>query len=89
MPSMADFQTELNAQIVRAQNQGRPHIEVNAGELHRIVGGYPPKVGDPPHSMPSCCEAMRQEFKRGNAAIIHETKSGKAPALTIRYNLPR
>jgi hypothetical protein len=32
---------------------------------------------------------MRQEFRKGNAEIIHETDSGQAPALTIRYHLPR
>jgi len=68
--SIADFRTELEAQIGRAQKQGRPHIEVNAGELHRVIGGYPPKAGEPAHSMPSCCEAMRQEFRRGNAEIV-------------------
>ncbi len=89
MPATADFRDELNAQIERATKQGRPHIEVNAGELHRVVGGYPPKAGEPQHSMPSCCEAMRQEYRRGNAEVVHQTESGNAPALTIRYNLPR
>jgi hypothetical protein len=39
MPSTVDFRTELAAQIARAAKQGRPHIEINAGELHRTVGG--------------------------------------------------
>lgn len=76
------------AQIERAVKQGRTHVEVNAGELHRTLGGYPPKAGES-HAMPSCCEAMRQEFKRGNAEMIHETESGNSPSLTIRYGLPR
>jgi len=71
-----------------ASNQKRPHVEINAGELHRAVGGYPPKTGQS-HSMPSCCEVMRDEAKRGNAEVVFETESGKAPALTIRYYLPR
>jgi hypothetical protein len=66
----------------------RPHIEINAGELHRVVGGYPPGAGHT-HSMPSCCNAMRAELSRGNAEIVFETKSGVAPALTVRYRLPR
>jgi 5-methylcytosine-specific restriction protein A len=61
---------------------------VNAGELHRVVGGYPPKAGEH-HSMPSCCEVMRKERTRGNAEPVHQTESGNSPALTIRYNLPR
>jgi 5-methylcytosine-specific restriction protein A len=88
MPTTDDFRTELNAQIDRATKQGRPHIEINAGELHRTVGGYPPKQGET-HSMPSCCGVMREEFKRGRAEIIHETESGNAPSLTMRYTLPR
>ena len=83
-----DFRTELEAQIDRAAKQGRPHIEINAGELHRTVGGYPPKAGAS-HAMPTCCNVMRREFSKGNAEIIHETDSGQAPALTIRYHLPR
>jgi hypothetical protein len=88
MPSTDDFRAELRAQIDRAIKQGRPHIEVNAGELHRKLGGYPPKGGQS-HAMPSCCAVMRDEYKAGNAEIIHETDSGQAPALTIRYHLPR
>jgi 5-methylcytosine-specific restriction protein A len=88
MSSTQDFRTELEAQIERASKQGRPHIEVNAGELHRAVGGYPPKHGQS-HAMPACCSVMRQEFSKGKAEVIHETDSGQAPALTIRYYLPR
>jgi 5-methylcytosine-specific restriction protein A len=88
MPTTENFRTELKAQIDRATKQGRKHIEINAGELHRVVGGYPPQGGQS-HSMPSCCYVMRSELNRENAEIIHETDSGQAPALTIRYYLPR
>jgi hypothetical protein len=37
MATMDDFREELEAEIGRAPKQGRPHIEINAGELHRIV----------------------------------------------------
>lgn len=88
MPTADEFRAELQAQIGRAQRQGRPHVEINAGELHRTLGGYPPKYSGS-HAMPSCCVVMRDELLRGNADIIHETESGQAPALTIRYYLPR
>ena len=78
---------EMLYQIGRATKQGRPHIEINAGELHRTVGGYPPQQGN--HNMPSCCNVMRDEMKRGRAEIVHETDSGNGAALTIRYQLPR
>jgi 5-methylcytosine-specific restriction protein A len=82
------FRSELQRQISRATTQGRTHVEINAGELHRIVGGYPPKQGET-HRMPICCNVMRQELKRGKAEVIFETDSGTAPALTVRYYLPR
>jgi len=88
MPNTNDFRAELKAQITRATRQGRPHVEINAGELHRTLGGYPSKAGKQ-HSMPTCCGVMMDEFHRGNAEIIHETGSGQAPVLTIRYKLPR
>jgi 5-methylcytosine-specific restriction protein A len=88
MPTTDDFRRELAAQMKRAAQQGRPHLEVNAGELHRKVGGYPPKSGKL-HSIPSCCNAMRQTFDEERDVIVYETDSGNAPALTIRYALPR
>jgi hypothetical protein len=88
MPATEDFRTELMAQIARASNQGRPHVEINAGELHRTLGGYPPKTGSS-HSMPMCCDVMRDAFDPARDDIIYETESGRAPALTIRYILPR
>jgi hypothetical protein len=83
-----ELRSELNAKIDRASKQSRPHIEINAGELHRIVGGYPPQEGAH-HSMPSCCNVMREEMKIGNAEVVHETESGNGASLTIRYHLPR
>ena len=84
-PTSEDFRNELNAQIRRATRQGRHHVEINAGELHRVVGGYPGES----HRMPMCCQAMRDELRNGDATVIFETDSGHAPALTMRYNLPR
>jgi hypothetical protein len=88
MPNQEEFRAELLAQIDRAIKQDRPHIEVNAGELHRAVGGYPPRGGSS-HSMPVCCNVLRKEMQRGKAEIVFETPSGSAPALTVRYYLPR
>ena len=84
--SADNFQIELAAQIERAGEQGRPHLEINAGELHRVVGGYPPK-GCASHRMPRCCNVMRDEFRRGGAVVIGE--NADPPAFTIRYALPR
>jgi hypothetical protein len=50
---MLDFRKELLAQIARAAKQRRPHVEVNAGELHRIVSRDENR-----HAM--ACRAMRE-----------------------------
>jgi hypothetical protein len=88
VPSPDDFRDEIAAMIDRAAKQGRPHVEINAGELHRKLGGYPQKHNKY-HHIPSCCEAMRAEFRRGNAEVIYETKSRWAASFTVRYNIPR
>jgi len=75
----------LRSQIARAQRQGRPHIEVNAGELHRTVGEYPNRAR---HRMPMCCRVMRDEREDGDE-IVYEPQRGQGASLTIRYHLPR
>ena len=87
-PTTEEFRTELRNQIQRARRQGRPHAEINAGELHRVLGGYPPKRGEPAAAMPSCCNAMREEFEKGNAEIVFEPEMGQGASLTIRYRFP-
>lgn len=82
MVTAVDFRAELEAQISRAQKQGRPHVEINAGELHRVVGGYP---GSAIHSMPVCCDVMRKRAREMSSDPIFEPPSGKGASLTIRY----
>lgn len=81
MPSKEDFANELQAIIERAIRQERTHVEVNAGELHRTLGGYPAFS----HSMPSCCAAMHDELNRTRGFIVFDTNSGNGASLTIRY----
>lgn len=85
MPSTNDFKKEIFEQIKRATKQNRPHVEINAGELHRVLGDYPnPKK----HRMPELCEAMRQAMTAADK-IIFSPEKGNGAALTIRYKLPR
>jgi hypothetical protein len=84
MPGVRDFRTELRARFRRAEYRGAANIEVNAGELHRSIGGYPGYS----HNMPQCCEAMYGE-KRVEDEIIASPPKGKGASLTIRYVLPR
>lgn len=88
MPSIEDFRAELHAQIARAHRQQRPHAEINAGELHRAVGGYP-SSGRKHHAMSECCRAMREELELRDAVIVFETASGQSPSFTVRYSVPR
>lgn len=81
MPNTDDFRAELNARIERAGRLGRAHIDVNAGELHRALGGYP----SPEHAMPSCCNVMRERFDPAVDEILAEPPSGRGASLSIRY----
>jgi hypothetical protein len=84
MPTKEDFRAELLAQLDRAMKQGRAHVEINAGELHRTLGDYP----GTDHRLPTACAAMR-EARTSQDKIIFESPSGNGAALTIRYELPR
>jgi hypothetical protein len=84
MATIEDFRSELKAQLRRAEGRGVSHVEINAGELHRQMGGYP----GPKHRMPVCCEAMYGE-KRAGDEVVSAPLKGKGAKLTIRYKLPR
>ncbi len=79
-----DFRAALNAIFVEAQRMGKSNIEVNAGELHKTVGGYP----GPDNRMASCCQVMLSE-KGSRDTIVSQPPKGKGASLTIRYVLPR
>jgi hypothetical protein len=81
MATMDDFREELEAQIARAAKQGRPHVEINAGELHRVV-----TPDENLHSI--ACEAMRQ-LQSPDDQVVHAPPAGDGPSFTIRYMLPR
>lgn len=83
--TMDDFRAELRAEIERAVRRGASHVEINSGELHRVVGGYPGHR----HQMPMCCEAMYQEQRAGDEIIPPAPPKGHGASLTIRYRLPR
>ena len=84
MPTTEDFKAELEAELIRAEKRGAPSVEINSGELHRAVGGYP----SPDHRMPACCGAMYAE-QRSTDHILSRPEQGKGASLTIRYKLPR
>lgn len=84
MPTSDEFRAELRSQLRAAELKKLPHADINAGELHRCLGGYPRAN----HQMPSCCHVMEQE-RRALDKIVAGPPSGKGATLTIRYRLPR
>ncbi|HEX9931471.1 MAG TPA: hypothetical protein VGB08_01370 [Allosphingosinicella sp.] len=84
MPTKQEFLDELRARFRRAEERGLSSLEVNAGDLHRSLGGYPGTN----HQMPSCCEAMYAEQRAGDELVACPPK-GKGASLTMRYRLPR
>lgn len=83
-PDRTRFDAEIDEQRRRAIKQGRPHVEINAGELHRTIGGYPRSS----HRMPVCCDALRNAMQDGDM-VVFEPPGGQGASLTVRYLLSR
>jgi hypothetical protein len=79
-----EFRSALTRKLRLAELGGKLHVEINAGDLHRKVGGYP----GPNHRMSACCDAMYQAQREGDQ-IVARPPRGKGASLTIRYRLPR
>lgn len=90
MPTANDFREALYAWFRRAEEERRAEgkeesfIEINAGELHREVGGYP----EPCNRMPSCCNVMYGEMTDDDK-VVASPPEGRGASLTICYRLPR
>jgi 5-methylcytosine-specific restriction protein A len=84
MPVAAEFHAALQNAFWGAAEKGVPYVDVQAGWLHRQVGGYPGRD----HRMPVCCAAMRAEMQPGDK-ILAGPKKGNGASLVIRYMLPR
>lgn len=83
-PKAEDFRNALAEILKSASALGIVAVDVNAGNLHRRIGGYPTKD----HRMPQCCEVMRDAM-RPSDELVSEPPSGQGASLTIRYRLPR
>ena len=84
MPSKEEFRRELSARFRRAAERNATVLEVNSGELHRSLGGYP----GPKHQMPSCCDVMYEAAGKADE-IVASPPSGRGASLAIRYRIPR
>lgn len=82
-PKAKAFRETLAKLLASANEMGFLAVDVNAGNLHRQVGGYP----GPDHRMPQCCKVMRQAMSLTDE-VVDEPPSGQGARLTIRYRLP-
>ena len=81
-PTAWDFQNQLMAILNAARQSGQSYVDVESGNLHKKVAGYP----NPNHRMPVCCEVMRKLMRAGDS-VLKETMSGQGATLTIRYTV--
>ena len=87
MPLTAeDFRDELYRIMDEAVREGHKYVDVNAGEVHRGLGGYP----GPDHRVPLCCKVMKDVMALDYGdKVLQQPPSGQGASLTIRYVLPR
>jgi hypothetical protein len=79
----ADLRDMLSQLLLEASSAGASHADIQAGGLHRRVGGYPGTS----HAMPVCCDVMRAAMRAGDI-VLSQPPKGKGASLTIRYKLP-
>ncbi len=84
IPTIEDFRYLLRKGLRDVELGGQSAAEINSGELHREVGGYPGTN----HRMRTCCEAITTEMKTGDR-IIQSPPKGHGASLTVRFVLPR
>ena len=80
----SSFREALGRLLEQAHKRGEKCVRVQAGDLHRIVGGYPGSD----HRMPICCGVMRSAMLSGDCQIQAPPK-GTGASLMIEYRLPR
>jgi len=87
MPLTAeDFRDELYRIMDEAVREGSRYVDVNAGEIHKGLGGYP----GPDHRVPVCCKVMKEAMASDYGdKVLQEPPSSQGASLTIRYVLPR
>jgi hypothetical protein len=56
-----------------AEHASKTTVEINSGQLHREVGGYPGQN----HRMPICCAVMRSEMSAGDAILEDSEEAGR------------
>jgi hypothetical protein len=75
------FTTKIRELLTAAQDDT---VTLNAGDIHRELGGYPGRG----HKMPICCGAMYAAMQEGDRVVSAPPKRLGA-SVTIEYRLPR
>ncbi len=75
------FRVALADAFAQAHTEGKPFLEIRAGDLH-----YRLSFGS--NRMPLCCNAMHQARREGDE-VLESPPSGLGPRLRIKYKIPR
>ena len=75
--SKDEFAKHIDSLIKNMKGQ---YIDINAGKVHRELGGYP----RPNHNISGCCNAMRS-LMNSNDFILSSPPKGNGASLTVRY----
>ena len=87
-PTRQDFKRTLRSILYDARDiPGIRELTLNAGGIHRAVGGYP-RID---HRMPMCCDVMKEEIhtEYGDEVLPDGPQSGQGASFTVRYCFPR
>ncbi len=72
MPENKHYRYELLRILDEAEREARKHIDVNAGEIHKGLGGYPSRD----HRVPVCCDVMKAAMVPAwETKVLHEAPS--------------
>ena len=72
-----EFKEYIQSKII---NMKGDYINIVSGDIHRELGGYPGKN----HSIPSCCQAMRNLMIDGDI-VLYSPRKGNGASLEVRY----
>lgn len=81
VPNTKTFSRALNELLSGSSGD---HVDVTAGELHRMVGSTRGNL----NRMATCCDVM-MKAKRDDDRILYQPPKGRGSRLKIRYQLPR
>jgi hypothetical protein len=70
--------------LTEAKRQSKSVVVVTAGQLHRLVGGYPGHHD----RMPICCSVIPSEMRPGDTILAAPPK-GQGASLEISYRTSR